>query len=164
MPDGTPDARSWRSATVPAVGSERPRSESRLAPVTHVTTADGVSVAVYDFGGAGRDLILVHATGFCAAVLAPLATQLCRSHHCWAIELGTWRAQARVGTSLTGRFGSSQGRRPRGGPRSSPGPLLDSRAFSLQSAERRPNVRHPDSRLKTPIHGVMVQEMLGLDV
>jgi pimeloyl-ACP methyl ester carboxylesterase len=79
-------ALSW-SATVPPVGPEQRRPESPLEPATWVTARDGTRVATYDFGGEGRDLILVHATGFCAAVLAPLAAQLTDSHRCWAIDL-----------------------------------------------------------------------------
>ncbi len=41
-----------------------------------VASADGTPVAVYDLGGAGRDLLLVHATGFCAGVWGPLADRL----------------------------------------------------------------------------------------
>ena len=42
----------------------------------HVRTADGVDVATYDLGGDGPDLLLVHATGFCGGVWAPLAAHL----------------------------------------------------------------------------------------
>jgi pimeloyl-ACP methyl ester carboxylesterase len=85
--EGGSDQAEPSSATVPAVGPERRRPESHLDPVAWVTTRDGVRIAAYDFGGAGRDLILLHATGFCAAVLAPLAAQLIDRHHCWAIDL-----------------------------------------------------------------------------
>ena len=40
------------------------------------TTPDGVGIAVYDFGGHGPDLLLVHATGFCAEPFGPLARAL----------------------------------------------------------------------------------------
>ena len=43
----------------------------RLVPST-----DGVRIAVYDLGGDGPDLLLVHATGFCAGVWAPVAGHL----------------------------------------------------------------------------------------
>jgi pimeloyl-ACP methyl ester carboxylesterase len=43
----------------------------RLVPST-----DGVEIAVYDLGGDGPDLLLVHATGFCAGVWAPVAAHL----------------------------------------------------------------------------------------
>jgi pimeloyl-ACP methyl ester carboxylesterase len=55
--------------------------------VERITAGDGTRVATYDFGGAGPDVLLVHATGFCAAVLAPLAAELCDHYHCWAIDL-----------------------------------------------------------------------------
>lgn len=50
-------------------------------------TEDGVAIALTDFGGTGPDLLLVHATGFCAGVLAPLARDLARSFHCWGLDL-----------------------------------------------------------------------------
>jgi pimeloyl-ACP methyl ester carboxylesterase len=83
------------------VGPEPRRPESRLEPVTWVTTKDGVRVAAYDFGGVGDDLLLVHATGFCGAVLAPLAAELVHWHHCWAIDL---RAHGRSQRPPTGDF------------------------------------------------------------
>lgn len=39
-------------------------------------TDDGVEIAWHDFGGAGPDLLLAHATGFCAAVWEPMARHL----------------------------------------------------------------------------------------
>ncbi|HEX4244388.1 MAG TPA: alpha/beta hydrolase [Acidimicrobiales bacterium] len=50
-------------------------------------TEDGVAIALTDFGGRGPDLLLVHATGFCAAVLAPLARGLAGTFHCWGLDL-----------------------------------------------------------------------------
>lgn len=41
-----------------------------------IVSADGTPIATYDLGGPGDDLLLVHATGFCAAVWAPLAAEL----------------------------------------------------------------------------------------
>ncbi len=43
----------------------------RLIPST-----DGMRIAIYDLGGDGPDLLLVHATGFCAGVWAPVAERL----------------------------------------------------------------------------------------
>jgi pimeloyl-ACP methyl ester carboxylesterase len=43
-------------------------------------------VAYYDFGGQGPTLLLVHATGFCAATLAPLARRLRHRFHCVALD------------------------------------------------------------------------------
>jgi len=51
-----------------------------------VPSTDGVEVAVHDLGGDGPPLLLVHATGFCAGVLAPLATRL-GDFHGWAIDV-----------------------------------------------------------------------------
>jgi pimeloyl-ACP methyl ester carboxylesterase len=51
------------------------------------TSEDGTSIATYDLGGEGPDLLLVHATGFCGAVLEPLATALAPSFHCTALDL-----------------------------------------------------------------------------
>jgi pimeloyl-ACP methyl ester carboxylesterase len=51
------------------------------------TTPDGLGVAVYDFGGDGTDLLLVHATGFCAEVFTPLARSLDDRYHCWGLDL-----------------------------------------------------------------------------
>jgi pimeloyl-ACP methyl ester carboxylesterase len=89
------------SATVPPVGPERRRPGSNLDPVAWVTAGDGVRIAAYDFGGTGPDLILLHATGFCAAVLAPLAAQLSDRHHCWAID---FRAHGRSDPPSNAQF------------------------------------------------------------
>ena len=53
----------------------------------HGITTDGLTIALTDFGGAGPDLLLVHATGFCAAVLEPLAQGLTQDFHCWGLDL-----------------------------------------------------------------------------
>ncbi len=50
-------------------------------------TPDGLGIAVYDFGGDGPDLLLVHATGFCAEVFTPMARHLGSSFHCWGLDL-----------------------------------------------------------------------------
>jgi pimeloyl-ACP methyl ester carboxylesterase len=50
-------------------------------------TDDGLTIALTDFGGRGPDLLLAHATGFCAAVLTPLAKGLAGAFHCWALDL-----------------------------------------------------------------------------
>ena len=41
-----------------------------------MTSADGVEIAVYEFGGAGPPLLLAHATGFCATMYRPLGAEL----------------------------------------------------------------------------------------
>ncbi len=63
--------------------------------------SDGTRLAAYDFGGAGRDLLLVHATGFCAAVLAPLADRLSDGYHCLGLDL---RAHGRSQPPADGDF------------------------------------------------------------
>jgi pimeloyl-ACP methyl ester carboxylesterase len=52
-------------------------------------SSDGVTVALYDLGGArtGPALLLVHGTGFCAQVFAPLAVHLGTRYRCYAIDL-----------------------------------------------------------------------------
>jgi pimeloyl-ACP methyl ester carboxylesterase len=65
------------------------------------TTPDGLDIATYDFGGSGHDLVLVHATGFCAAVLGPLAESLSDRYHCWGLDL---RAHGRSDRPTDGNF------------------------------------------------------------
>src|SRR5664280_2119612 len=65
------------------------------------TTPDGVGIAVYDFGGEGSDLLFVHATGFCAEVLLPLARALSDHHRCWGLDL---RAHGRSDRPSDGDF------------------------------------------------------------
>jgi pimeloyl-ACP methyl ester carboxylesterase len=67
----------------------------------HCTTPDGLEIATYDFGGHGPDLLLVHATGFCAGVLAPMARHLTGNYHCWGIDL---RAHGRSDSPSDGNF------------------------------------------------------------
>ncbi len=43
-----------------------------------VASVDGTPIATYDLGGDGPDVLLVHATGFCAGVWGPLARHLTR--------------------------------------------------------------------------------------
>jgi pimeloyl-ACP methyl ester carboxylesterase len=52
-------------------------------------SSDGVEVAVHDLGGRpdGQPMLLVHATGFCAAVFRPLAAALGQRFRCWAVDL-----------------------------------------------------------------------------
>jgi len=69
-------------------GAPGPASVLRpLEPSATATSAGGVTVACYDLGGKGPDLLLAHATGLCGAVLAPMAAHL-RSHfRCAALDL-----------------------------------------------------------------------------
>jgi pimeloyl-ACP methyl ester carboxylesterase len=57
-----------------------------LTPTGRATTVDGVGVAYYDLGGTGPVLLLAHATGFCAAVFAPLAARLAGRFRCIALD------------------------------------------------------------------------------
>ena len=70
-------------------------------PTLTCTTPDGVELAVYDFGGTGPDLLLVHATGFCAGVLLPLARVLGDRFRCHALDL---RGHGRSGRPADGDF------------------------------------------------------------
>jgi pimeloyl-ACP methyl ester carboxylesterase len=45
-----------------------------------------VGIAYFDLGGTGPVLLLAHATGFCGAVLAPLADRLGRHYRCIAFD------------------------------------------------------------------------------
>jgi pimeloyl-ACP methyl ester carboxylesterase len=65
------------------------------------TTPDGVGIAVYDFGGQGPDLLLVHATGFCAEPFGPLARALGRRYRCWGLDL---RGHGRSDRPVDGDF------------------------------------------------------------
>ncbi|HZT68018.1 MAG TPA: alpha/beta hydrolase [Acidimicrobiales bacterium] len=51
-----------------------------------VTTSDGVSIAVTDFGGSGPPLVLAHATGFHSLVWRPLARLLTDRFRCVALD------------------------------------------------------------------------------
>lgn len=51
-------------------------SPPELPPDHRITADDGTELATYDFAGEGRDCLLAHATGFCAAVWAPLIAEL----------------------------------------------------------------------------------------
>jgi pimeloyl-ACP methyl ester carboxylesterase len=86
------------SATVVAVPIVQHDPQRRL---DRCTTPDGLGIAVYDFGGRGEDLLLVHATGFCAEVLEPLARSLGRRFRCWGLDL---RAHGRSDRPTDGNF------------------------------------------------------------
>ena len=78
-----------------------PGPDQAALPSRTCTTPDGVDLAVYDFGGSGPDLLLVHATGFCAGVLLPLARALSDRFHCHALDL---RGHGRSGRPDDGDF------------------------------------------------------------
>ncbi|MGH9226114.1 MAG: alpha/beta fold hydrolase [Acidimicrobiales bacterium] len=56
-------------------------------------STSGVEVAVHDLGGGGRrgadkpDLLIVHATGFCAQMYSRLAVSLGAEYRCWGLDL-----------------------------------------------------------------------------
>jgi pimeloyl-ACP methyl ester carboxylesterase len=87
-----------RCATVGPVSTAQ---DHRRPGQDRCTTPDGVDLALYDFGGQGPDLLLVHATGFCAEVLTPLATALSGSFHCWGLDL---RGHGQSGRPADGDF------------------------------------------------------------
>jgi pimeloyl-ACP methyl ester carboxylesterase len=70
-------------------------------PPERCVTPDGLEIAVYDFGGSGRDLLLVHATGFCAEVFRPFGRVVGGNFHCWALDL---RAHGRSDRPPDGDF------------------------------------------------------------
>jgi pimeloyl-ACP methyl ester carboxylesterase len=57
-----------------------------LEPTGRARTADGIDVAYFDLGGPGQPLLLAHATGFCGAVLAPLASRLAGRFRCILVD------------------------------------------------------------------------------
>src|SRR5262245_48691696 len=52
-------------------------------------STDGVEVSLHDLGGrrGSPDLLIVHATGFCAQVYARLAVSLGSAYRCWGVDL-----------------------------------------------------------------------------
>lgn len=52
-----------------------------------VPSAGGVSVAVHELGGAGPPLLVVHGTGFCTGMMAPLAAELAHRFCCVGLDL-----------------------------------------------------------------------------
>lgn len=65
-----------------------------IDPAGSVAAPGCVEISYYDFGGDGPDLLLAHATGFCAAVLAPMAEALRDRFRCVALDM---RAHGRSG-------------------------------------------------------------------
>lgn len=51
-----------------------------------VDSSDGVSIALFDLGGSGPDLVICHATGFHGRAYAPMARTLLEHHHVWAVD------------------------------------------------------------------------------
>lgn len=59
---------------------------SVLVPTGTAPRPDGSFVAYYGLGGSGTPLLLVHATGFCGPVLAPMAAHLSARFRCVALD------------------------------------------------------------------------------
>jgi pimeloyl-ACP methyl ester carboxylesterase len=59
-----------------------------MAPVhsERVGSTDGVELALHDLGGVGPTVLLCHPTGFHGAAWAPVAAELARVAHCWAVD------------------------------------------------------------------------------
>lgn len=53
-----------------------PNEELELPDPQFVESSDGVSLAVYDLGGDGPDVLFAHATGFCAGVFLPITAHM----------------------------------------------------------------------------------------
>ena len=80
------------SATGPPVALWPP---STVAPTGAVAARGCPRIAYYEFGGGGPALVLVHATGFCAAVLRPMAEAFGGALRCLAVDLRAHGASAR---------------------------------------------------------------------
>lgn len=57
-----------------------------LAPTGTVALESGPHIAYYELGGEGPTLVMVHATGFCAAVFEPMAERLAGRFRCLGID------------------------------------------------------------------------------
>lgn len=77
----------------PSPGDDLPPLAMTLPDPTMHRSADGTEIATYDLGGGGDDLLLVHATGFCAGVWGPVAARL-GTHRLVALDVrGHGRSQ-----------------------------------------------------------------------
>jgi pimeloyl-ACP methyl ester carboxylesterase len=72
-----------------------------LAPSGTIERPGDPAIAWYELGGEGPTLLMVHATGFCAAVLAPMATRLTERFRCLGIDQ---RAHGASGRPADGDF------------------------------------------------------------
>lgn len=55
-------------------------------PPRLIATSDGAAIAVHDLGGQGPLALFTHGTGFCAAMLGPLAAQLSGRVRAFAVD------------------------------------------------------------------------------
>ena len=53
---------------------------------TLISSTDGVTIAMHDFGGTGSPILLSHATGFHGHCMKPIADGLKSSHHVAALD------------------------------------------------------------------------------
>ncbi len=70
---------------------------SALEPAGFVARPGGAALAYYDLGGEGPPLVLVHATGFCAAVWLPFVAAVRDRFHCVALDQRAHGASAAPG-------------------------------------------------------------------
>lgn len=75
-----------------------------MSPViepTFVPSTDGVSVALYDFGGDGPLLVFCHATGFCGGMYETIAQRLTDRFHCVGLDFrGHGQSERPEGVSM----------------------------------------------------------------
>ena len=65
-----------RDAGSPPGPDQLPELGPPLPDPLEVRSSDGTSLAAYDLGGRGTDVVLVHATGLCAGVWGPIARRM----------------------------------------------------------------------------------------
>jgi pimeloyl-ACP methyl ester carboxylesterase len=58
-----------------------------VEPDWSIASADGNTIAVYEFGGSGEPLLLVHATGFCAPMYRAFARELTETFRVVALDV-----------------------------------------------------------------------------
>lgn len=111
-PPGRNQAGRVRQVTDAAAARGAPRATQALTPVARFPSSDGVSVAVHRLheptgddrrqGGLPWPVVAVHATGFCAAVLAPLAAELAAGARRPDLPTGARRAELAAGPLVAG--------------------------------------------------------------
>ena len=58
-----------------------------IEPVTHTIDANGIRIAVHDWGGDGSPVLLAHPTGFHGRIWGPIAERLVvRGHYVWSFD------------------------------------------------------------------------------
>lgn len=51
-----------------------------------IPSTDGVELELHDLGGHGPDLLIAHATGFCAGAYGPMVPLLAEQFHVWGVD------------------------------------------------------------------------------